>query len=904
MTDSVPSFLQDVEVQADVFRFVSRGKAPQNFYQLYGEQVEAVAKEYLHTTAVVKQAGTSSSPCPMINISLKVFVPMAWHLLRNKGMKVEIYEGSGKDWKCVMSASPGRLEMFEARFGSIGSNQDSGCVTAVHWKIDSTGGVEFGCAYVNATLRVLGVAEFAEATFSGSNLESFLMQIGAREAIVPPTTAKSDPMETRIFDCIRNAGVSLEQASPKSFNPAELPDKLKFLLRDEHPVHEILQLPLAPGALAAAISYLDLTAETCNEEQFTLRKEDLSKYMKLDLAAVRAMNIFDDENENINRTKGCVYSFLDNCHTAMGKRLLKVWLTQPLLDVDEITRRQDITSVFVDDKMLTSALKMTILSKIPDLDKILKRLQRERSSLADCLKVGNFIALVPKAITLLEAYAGDHKKERVDGYLEQLTAVASIFEPLELLIAESLEVSENDREVLIKASFDPSLEEIQAERNDVRTQMNHEFKHVLTLVGHTDKEIKLENNPQLGHHFRATKKGMGAVNSKKEMIKLESRKDGLKFTSPGLNDINAQWKALTEKYQERQATLEKMFKDTVASYLEPLDQIAALFSELDIFVSFAVASTMPAMQQFVRPRVLPMPVDKEPKILKIVQGRHPLVEYQLQQRGGGDYVANDLDLGSEGTLLALITGPNMGGKSTFIRTAGVCVLLAQVGMFVPAEEMVLTVCDAVLARLGAADYMSRGVSTFMAEMLETNAILANATSNSFVIIDELGRGTSTHDGYGLAWGIAEHLVLKIKCATLFATHFHELTVMEEQLPHVRNYHVAADTSKDELQMLYQVNVGPCSKSYGINVAQIARFPPAVIAAAKRKTELLESTSNKRRRVDSDEKLDAFLVSWLKDYQKLASEAEPAQDQLKSLTDQFDSKAAEFPQLKAMVATAS
>ena len=287
------------------------------------------------------------------------------------------------------------------------------------------------------------------------------------------------------------------------------------------------------------------------------------------------------------------------------------------------------------------------------------------------------------------------------------------------------------------------------------------------------------------------------------------------------------------------------------------------------------------------------------RILKIVGGRHPLVEHQLMLRGGGGFQKNDLELGSEGTLMMLLTGPNMGGKSTYIRTVGVCVLLAQIGMCVPCDAMDLTLCDAMLARLGAADYVSRGVSTFMAEMMETNAILSSATSNSLVIIDELGRGTSTHDGYGLAWGIAEHLVNTVKCTTLFATHFHELTVMEKELKGVANFHVAADTSGDELKMLYQIERGPCSKSYGINVAQITRFPEPVIIAAKRKSEMLESSSSKRRRTESDGNVDAFVKDWLTRFSATPQTPESA-EALSALTAEFDKKAEEFPMLKSML----
>eukprot|EP01060_Flectonema_neradi_P036331 TRINITY_DN6958_c0_g2_i1.p1 TRINITY_DN6958_c0_g2~~TRINITY_DN6958_c0_g2_i1.p1 ORF type:complete len:909 (+),score=132.10 TRINITY_DN6958_c0_g2_i1:61-2787(+) len=895
-----PSFLREFDHVADVYRFISKGKGHSLYYQLFGEQVEGIAREYLHSTTVIKHG---ADKVPYINVGAKVFPTMAWDLIRTKGNKVEIYEMSGQKHERVMHATPGRLEQFEAKFGSIHSSQDAGCVMAVRYTVNSAGAMQFGCAYVNQTLRILGFSEFSENGSNCTNLEAFMLQVGAREVLVP---AVKNPSATDkvVNDTILSSGISLEVSKAK-VSASELEDRLKFLLREAHcnAAHDLISSSqLAAQAMTAVLDHTELTSDNTNENQFTVRREDLSKYMKLDLAATRALNLFDDETENVQKSKGSLLSFLDSCSTPMGRRTLKLWLTQPLLNVEEIRRRQDITSVFVDDQLLRDAVVTTVLSKVPDLDRILKRVQRKRSSLDDCLKIGKFVALVPKMITYLEAYAGENKN-RIDEYIEKLQEISESFSVLEQLVDQSLVVDENDKEVRINPDFDADLAELRDERAVLSTAMNKEFKKTLQQLGHTDKEIKLENSTQLGHHFRATKKGMPAVEKNKSMRKLESRKDGLKFTSPTLSDINTQWKALTERTRERQSELEYQFKETLASYIEPLDEVAELIAELDVFVSFSIVSTRPAVQAYVKPRVLPSPTGDQPRILSIKQGRHPLVEHQLLLRGEEGFVANDLVLGSESNYLSLITGPNMGGKSTFIRTAGVCVLLAQIGMFVPCEEMTLTVCDAVLARLGAADYMSRGISTFMAEMLETNAIVSNATSNSFVIVDELGRGTSTHDGYGLAWGIAEHLVRSVRCCTLFATHFHELTVMADEIPKVNNLHVKADTSGGELKMVYRVCPGPCSKSYGINVAQITKFPEPVIVAAKRKTEQLESQNIKRQKEDPSDnqnalqanQVDEFLVGWITKFNNTPIAPE-SKETLKELATEYDNKAKVFPQL--------
>ena len=512
-----PAFLAGLDQVADVFRFISKGKAPTLYYQFFGSQVEGIAREYLHSTTVIKHG---SDKIPYINITAKVFPTMAWDLIRTRGNKVEIYEQSGQKYDRIMHATPGRLEQFEAKFGSIHNIQDAGCVMAIRYTVTSAGDMQFGCAYVNQTLRLLGYAEFCENGSSCTNLEAFMLQVGAREVLLPGAKNTSQTDKT-VHDTIVSSGISVEFTKAKIV-AGELEDRLKFLLRDSHcnAAHDLMtSTQLAGQSMSTVLDHTELTSDNTNETQYTVRKEDLSKYMKLDLAAVRALNLFDDETENIQRNKGSLLSFLDSCSTPMGRRTLKLWLTQPLLNIEDIRRRQEITAVFVEDQLLRDAVVCTVLSKVPDLDRILKRIQRKRASLADCLKIGRFVALVPKMITYLEAYAGDHK-DRIDEYIEKLQEIGESFTILEQLVEQSLVVDENDKEVRINPDFDADLAELRDERVALSTAMNKEFKKVLQEIGHTDKEIKLENSAQLGHHFRATKKGISAVDKNKKMRKV------------------------------------------------------------------------------------------------------------------------------------------------------------------------------------------------------------------------------------------------------------------------------------------------------------------------------------------------------------------------------------------------
>ncbi len=342
--------------------------------------------------------------------------------------------------------------------------------------------------------------------------------------------------------------------------------------------------------------------------------------------------------------------------------------------------------------------------------------------------------------------------------------------------------------------------------------------------------------------MRLTRTEAGCIRNSSKYQECSTQKNGVYFTTKNLQAYRRDFDQLSQNYNRTQSGLVNEVVGVAASYCPVLERLAAVLAHLDVIVSLAHCSVH-APISYVRPKIHAR--GEGSTILK--EARHPCMEMQDDVQ----FITNDVSLTRDKSSFLIITGPNMGGKSTYIRQIGVVALMAQIGCFVPCAEAELTIFDSILARVGASDSQLKGVSTFMAEMLETANILKSATAESLIIIDELGRGTSTYDGFGLAWAISEHIVKEIGCFALFATHFHELTALAEQYPQVANLHVAAhisgadgDNGKREVVLLYKVEPGVCDQSFGIHVAELVRFPDKVVRMAKRKADELEDFTTK------------------------------------------------------------
>lgn len=470
-----------------------------------------------------------------------------------------------------------------------------------------------------------------------------------------------------------------------------------------------------------------------------------------------------------------------------------------------------------------------ILRRIPDLQQLARKISRKKATLQDCYKVYQSLNHISTLMDKLSDIA-------------EVSAVQNlIIKPLERLLEESsgfqdmvkqtidLEAAQNG-EFFVTAEFDGDLKEIKEVLDERETQM---LKHLNKVAADIDleagKTIKLEVNTQHGYYFRVTLQNEKIIRNNKRYNILDSLKAGVRFNDGKLDDLNQDYMQSKAKYTTMQKSIVDEIVKTACTYNSAIRSIGETIAILDVLNSFAQAAAA-APEKYVRPKMLPKSANK----LKLKRVRHPCLELQDDVH----FIPNDVDF-DENTKFFIVTGPNMGGKSIYIRSVGVAALMAHIGSFVPCEKAEISLLDCITARVGAEDSQLKGLSTFMVEMLETASIIKMATESSLVIIDELGRGTSTYEGCGLAWSIAEYLAKEVKPFCLFATHFHEITKLEEEVPTVKNLHITAQVY-EELTFLYKVVPGICDQSFGIHVARKAKLPEDVIQSAEKKQLDLES----------------------------------------------------------------
>jgi DNA mismatch repair protein MSH2 len=789
---------------------------------------------------------------PYVAATSVMFENIVRDLLIMKRKKVEVWGSTGNNkWECEQSGSPGNLQSFEDLFLGTYGNETPVVMALQLLQKDNVNII--GMAFVNTSLRKINVCEFYDND-QFSNLESAIVQIGAKEAVLH--IEPNNYAHSKIVDVLKRSDVVVSEAKKNLFRTETVEQDLSRLLKGGIKSNlEEIEKKHVMGPTACLIHYLDMITDENNFGYYDMTSFDLMQFMKLDSSAVKALNLVPQPTDT-NKTMN-LFGLLNHCRTGMGSRRLMQWIRQPLLDIDVINQRHDLVSIFIEDTVLRKTLQEEYLKKVPDIDRLIKRFQKLRATLEDLVKLYQFIVRLPDLQACLQNYEGELKELLDSKYTDSITGIIEDFRRFEDLVESTIDLkAAEEHEYIINAEIDEELRELKEERDEILESINEVAESINSEFG---VEAKLEKNKQLGYHMQiSSKEEKNMRGNKNSYISLGTVQSKVKFTTTALQELSNEYRVSADKYDAKQSSLVEQCIKIAASFIPVMEVLSELIAEMDILVSFAHQAghaTIP----YTRPEVHCHKKVKKAKII-LKNARHPCLENQdTVTHASTGFIANNVSLIKGESDFVIITGPNMGGKSTYIRMIGVITLMAQIGSYIPCDEgSVITTRDCILARVGASDSQYRGISTFMAEMLETATILQNATENSLIIIDELGRGTSTFDGFGLAWAISEHIITEKKSMTVFATHFHELTAIgdPEVYPNVANMHVVAEAKDNSITMLYKLEQGPCEKSFGIHVAQLAKFPEQVIRVAKRKVEELEQAAEaegepKKLRLDEE-----------------------------------------------------
>ena len=577
----------------------------------------------------------------------------------------------------------------------------------------------------------------------------------------------------------------------------------------------VSDMPLGVRAAAAVLQYLEETQRTALGHIRRLTAVRSDRYLYLDEATVRSLELTRTlRGESREHT---LLGVLDHARTAMGGRLLRTWLQFPLADAGRINARLDAVELLVGEKQLRGDLAAR-LDEVADLERIVARVAVLRASPRDLLALGRSLSQMPA----LKALLADRPVERLQTLERRIQLLPELRALLEKAIAEEAPAHLRDGG-FIRDGFNEELDRLREVRTGGARWLAEFQAREAKRTGISSLRVGFNN--VFGYYIEVT--NTHAEKVPPEYVRKQTLKNAERYITEELKAHETEVLGAEEKALALEQELFQQVREQVALQTAAIQSLADALAELDLLGTFAAVAVG---NRYTRPEVT------EGVDLELVDSRHPVLDRTL----GSDFVPNDCVLSADDCRLMILTGPNMAGKSTYIRQVAQVVLMAQMGSFVPARTARIGVVDRIFTRVGASDELARGQSTFMVEMSETANILNNATARSLVILDEVGRGTSTFDGLALAWAITEHLARQTQCRTLFATHYHELTELSDVLPATRNFNVAVREWEDEVVFLHKILPGGTDKSYGIHVARLAGVPDEVVDRARNVLASLEA----------------------------------------------------------------
>jgi DNA mismatch repair protein MutS len=765
-----------------------------DFYELFFEDAKQAANLLDITLTARGQSG--GQPIPMAGVPFHSAEAYIAKLLR-QGLAVAICEQVGDPKtavgpvarEVVRILTPGTVS--DAAF--LEENQDN-LLLALH----AFQG-QYGLAYLD---------------ISGGRFN--LLQVGGEEALLSELE-RLRPAEILIADNADFSWLQQTQFALTRRPPWEFEYEMALrLLTQQMQTHDLsgfgcMDLPLALAASGCLLQYAKETQRAAMPHIRSLRVETREESLILDAATRRnlelTMTVSGDEENTLS-------AILDETQTTMGSRLLKRWLNRPLRSRSELIKRQEAVEAFKTNGNYLGLQK--ILRSIADLERIAARIALKTARPRDLAQLRDTLALLPEVKRVLASYTAP--------LLGSLSEALSDFSVLQALLQKALlenpPMTIRDGGVIARG-YDSELDELlmlSENAGDFLLQLEAREKERTQL-----STLKVGYNRVHGYYIEISR--LQAEAAPADYIRRQTLKNAERFITPELKVFEDKALSSRERALAREKFLYEALLEICLTYLLPLQASASALAEADVLSNFAERADKLKWT---------CPLLREKPGIHIVEGRHPVVEAVSESA----FVPNDVTLSREESML-IITGPNMGGKSTYMRQIALIVLLAHIGSFVPVKKAEMGTIDRIFTRIGAADDLSRGHSTFMVEMTEMANILHNATEDSLVLMDEIGRGTSTLDGLSLAWSSAEYLAKTVKAFSLFATHYFELIALAEEVPTIRNVHFDATEYGDKVVFMHAVQPGPANRSFGIQVAQLAGVPKPVIQNAKQKLKMLE-----------------------------------------------------------------
>ena len=843
VTPMMEQYLAVKKQYPDAFLFYRLG----DFYEMFYD--DAIKGSQLLELTLTQRNKNSLEPIPMCGVphhAAKNYID----ILVDKGYKVAICEqmedpkqaqGMVKR-EVVQLVTPGTI-MDEGASQAKSNNY----LTALH---EQAG--QLGFAYVD-----LSTGELKSTVVNNlASLQNEILSLHTKEIVVDQSlSAQTKELLAKLKILSSHQDDYQAQA------------EFSFISQDLHEASEI-------EAVMHLLMYLKVTQKRALAHLQKAVHYEPANYLKLDHYAKRNLELL--VNSRTNKKSGTLLWLLDATKTAMGGRLLKQWLERPLLNQAEIEARLELVAILKDNFFERSSLQES-LSKVYDLERLAGRVAFGNVNGRDLLQLKTSLIEVPQIRYVLEQLAG----KQFAGLLAKLDPLEEVVDLIDRAIVDEPPISVTDGN-LIKAGYDPKLDEYQDAMKNGKLWLAKLEASERELTG--IHNLKIGFNRVFGYYIEVTKANLAKL-PKDRYQRKQTLTNAERFITPELKEkedliLGAESKAYELEYQ-----LFVAVRDQIKDQIKRLQSLAQALAKLDVLQSFAVVS---------EDAHLVRPTFTSDKSLVIKDGFHPVVEKVV---GRQSYVPNDIIMSPTKQIL-LVTGPNMSGKSTYMRQLALTVIMAQIGCFVPASQAALPIFDQIFTRIGAADDLISGESTFMVEMKEANEALQNASENSLLLFDEIGRGTATYDGMALAQAIIEYVHDKVKAKTVFSTHYHELTDLEQTLAHLENIHVGAVEKDGQLVFLHKVEAGPADKSYGIHVAKLAGMPSELLTRADKILTKLEA--NKQDQVSPAAKPEELIKE--EGQLSLFAEETPVEPKAKPVSKQADKVLKELGQLNLMALT--